>query len=111
MSRRNHRPDRILRRTASADIGLGEQRPPRREIRAAPDHHPLDVGPPLDLGEQERRSSRARRWGGVLWRTGARVEARRAVLPASARAPWAIGHGVSALAGAAERARSRSLSR
>jgi hypothetical protein len=41
MSRRNHSPDHILRRTASADIGLGEQQPPRVDIRDDPDHHRL----------------------------------------------------------------------
>jgi len=41
MSRRNHSPDRILRRTASADIGLGDQQPPRADVRNDRDHHRL----------------------------------------------------------------------
>jgi hypothetical protein len=46
MSRRNHSPDHILRRTASADIGLGEQQPPHGDIRDdPPDPHRLTQVP------------------------------------------------------------------
>jgi hypothetical protein len=41
MSRRNTSPDHILRRTASADIGLGEQQPPRGDLSDDPDRHRL----------------------------------------------------------------------